>query len=216
MNLTIGRLIAFSMILILLAPHAVFAHCDTEAGPLIPEARAALEAGDPIPVLKWVGPAAEPEIRAAFAQAVAERAQGPEAKEAADQKFLETVVRIHREGEGASYTGLKDEPVAPIVAMADLALAAGSADEMIGKMSAHLEHAVREKFDRALETSRHKDESIEAGRAYVAAYVTYMHYVEAVHEALMAAGGHGHGEAAETDEGHAEPAEPAESGDHGH
>jgi len=40
---------------------------------------------------------------------------------------------VHRAGEGAPYTGIKDEPVEPIVAMAD-----GSADEMIKKISGHL------------------------------------------------------------------------------
>ena len=173
-----------------LSAGTAWAHCDTPAGPVIPEARAALEAGDATPILKWVKPDHEAEIQAAFAQAVAVRVQSPEAKELADRYFLETLVRIHRAGEGAPYTGIKDEPIKPIVALADQALAEGSADAMIQKMSGHLAQAIGEKFQRAVAAQAHKDDSVEAGREYVEAYVTYVHYVEGVRDAIMAAGGH--------------------------
>lgn len=179
------------------------AHCDTTGGPVIPEARAALAKGDVTPVLKWVKKENEAEITAAFAKAVKVRSQGPEAQELADHYFLETLVRLHRAGEGAPYTGIRDEPVQPIVAMADKALADGSADGMIAKMSAHMARAVQEKFQKALEAGKHKDESVQAGREYVEAYVTYMHYVEGLRDTIMSAGGHQHAGA-----GHA-PAEEA-------
>ncbi|MCC6580805.1 MAG: hypothetical protein IT440_10220 [Phycisphaeraceae bacterium] len=181
----------------LLAAGTARAHCDTMNGPLIPEAQAALGKGDVTPILKWVKKDSEAEIRAAFAQAVAVRAQGPEAKELADRYFLETLVRVHRAGEGAPYTGLKDEPVEPIVALADNALAEGSPQEMIKQISAHMALAVQDKFDQAVEAGKNKDKSVEAGREYVEAYVTYMHYVEGIHAAVMSAGDHRHaGEAA--------------------
>ncbi len=169
-----------------------FAHCDTTSGPIIPEARAALEKGDVTPVLKWIMKDSEAEIKAAFAKAVAVRAKGPEAQELADQYFFETLVRIHRAGEGAPYTGIKDKPAEPIVALADKALADGSADAMIKKMSGHMAHAVEDKFNRALEAMKHRNESVDAGRKYVEAYVIYMHYVEGIHAAIMSAGGHQH------------------------
>jgi hypothetical protein len=177
-------------ILSVLLTGSVFGHCDTTNGPIIPEARAALEKGDVTPILKWVKPENEAEIRAAFTKAVAVRAKGPEAKELADQYFLETLVRIHRAGEGAPYTGIKDEPVEPIVAMADKALAEGSADAMIGKMSGHMAAAIRERFAKALQARQTKDNSVEAGRAFVEAYVLYVHYVEGIHAAIMSAGSH--------------------------
>jgi hypothetical protein len=90
-----------------------FDHCDTTSGPLIPEAKAALDKGDVTPVPKWIKKDNEAEVKAAFAKAAAVRAKGPEAKELADQYFLETLVRLHRAGEGAPYTGIKDEPVEP-------------------------------------------------------------------------------------------------------
>ena len=176
----------------------VFAHCDSTSGPVISEARAALEKGDVSPVLKWVKNEAEGEIRTAFAKAVAVRTKGPEAKELADQYFLETLVRLHRAGEGAPFTGIKDEPAEPIVAMADKALADGSTDGMIKKISGHMEEAIGERFKRVVEARKYKDKNVEAGREFVEAYVTYMHYVEGIHTAIMSAGVH-HAEGAEKD-----------------
>ena len=114
------------------------AHCDSTNGPVIPEAKAALAKGDVSPVLKWVTKENEAEIKTAFAKAVTVRAEGPEARELADQYFLETLVRLHRTGEGAPYSGIKDEPVEPIMAMADKALADGSAEDMIRNLSGHV------------------------------------------------------------------------------
>ncbi len=176
-------------ILVMLAGGA-FAHCDSMTGPVVPEARAALESGDISPVLKWIMPEYEAEISAAFHRAVEVRALGGDAQELADRYFLETLIRVHREGEGAPFTGLKDDPAAPIVVMADQALADGSVDGMIEKINRHLASAVAENFQKALKASRNKDRSVEAGREFVAAYVTYVHYVEGVHDAIIAAGSH--------------------------
>lgn len=169
---------------------SALAHCDTMNGPVIPEAKAALEKGDVTPILKWIKKDNEAEIKAAFTKAVAVRAKGPEAKDLADRYFLETLVRLHRAGEGAPYSGLKDEPVEPIVAMADKALADGSVDDMIKAINGHMAHAIKEKFTKAVDTRKNKDKSVEAGREFVEAYVTYMHYVEGVHTAIVAAGSH--------------------------
>lgn len=160
------------------------AHCDTEKGPVIQEARAALEKGDVTPVLKWIKKDREAEVRAAFATTQAVRAKGPEAKELADRQFIETLVRLHRAGEGAPYSGIRDEPVDPVIAMADMALKEGSADQMIRKISDHMGTVIRQKLDRLVEASKHKDDSVEAGRKFVAAYVDYMHYVENAHAAI--------------------------------
>ena len=190
---TIGKIAASGIlaagISVLLAGSA-FAHCDTTSGPVIPEAKAALEKGDVTPILKWIKKDNEAEIKVAFTKAVAVRTKVPEAKELADQYFLETLVRLHRAGEGAPYTGIKDEPVEPIVAMADKALADGSADEMIKKISGHMAAEIKERFAKVLEAKKNKDKSVEAGREFVEAYVTYMHYVEGVHTAIMSAGTH--------------------------
>lgn len=170
----------------------VWAHCDSMDGPLIPEASAALEAGDVTPVLKWVMEGDETEVKAAFVRAVEVRGLSPEAAELADRYFLETVVRLHRAGEGAPYTGITDESPDPIVTMGDKALAEGSAGRMTSALSAHMKKVLDEKFDAAKEARAHKDDDIAAGRAYVAAYVTYMHYLEGLHNAILAEGVHPH------------------------
>lgn len=179
-----------------------WAHCDTASGPVIPEAKAALVKGDLTPILKWVKKEDEAEIRTAFAKAVAVRGKGKEAMELADQYFLETLVRVHRAGEGAPYSGVKDEAVEPIVAMADKALANGSSDEMSKMISSHMTEAIREKFERVLETRKSKDKSVEAGREFVEAYVTYMHYVENIHTAIASSGGHQHTDSAPVADAH--------------
>lgn len=202
-TVTVGIL---AMAISLFSAGSALSHCDTTGGPVIPEARAALEKGDITPILKWIKQDNEAEIRTAFAKSVTVRAKGPEARALADQYFLETLVRLHRAGEGAPYSGIKDEPVEPIVAMADKALADGSADEMTKKISAHMTEAIKQKFNRAVETRKEKDKGVAEGREFVEAYVTYMHYVEGIHTAMMSAGGH-HQHAGAT-EGHA-PAEAA-------
>jgi len=172
-----------------------YAHCDTLNGPVVKDAEAALEKGDVTPVLKWVKKDAEPEIRAAFNTAIVERAKGKEAREKADMKFFETLVRIHRAGEGASFTGLKPAgDIEPIVAEADKALETGSVDTLAAEMSKHLANEVKERFALAFEKRKHKDESVEAGREYVEAYVEYVHYVEGIHNAVSEKGAHRHGE----------------------
>lgn len=191
----ITRLISSGILataLFLFSTASAFAHCDTASGPVIPEAKTALEKGDVTPILKWVKPEYEAEIKAAFTKTLTVRTQGPEAKALADQFFLETLVRIHRAGEGAPYNGIKDEPVEPIVAMADKALAQGAADEMIKEIGNHMTAAIKQKFNKALAAKKDKDKSIAAGREFVEAYVTYMHYVEGIHGAITSLAGHQH------------------------
>ena len=72
------------------------------------------------------------------------------------------------------------------------ALGGGSADDMIQKLKAHMEAVVREQFAGVSQAAQDRDVSVEAGRTYVAAYVTYMHYVEALHAAIVATGAHAH------------------------
>jgi hypothetical protein len=161
------------------------AHCDTLGGPVVASARAALAKGDVTPVLRWVNKDSEPEVRAAFDRALAVRAKGDDARELADQYFFETVVRIHRAGEGEPYTGLKPAgEVEPGIAAADAALSKGSADELTKHVSDAVTDGIRTRLARTIELKAHADDSVEAGRQYVAAYVDYIHYVEGIAEAV--------------------------------
>ena len=188
------------------APVRVYAYCDTYDGPVVKEAQAALENGDVTPVLKWVSLEAEPEVQDAFNKALGVRGISPQTKEVADRYFFETVVRLHRAAQKAPYTGIKPAgtKVAPIIEKSDKALEAGSADDLVKQVTAHVEKGIRERFDKAVEAKKHANESVEAGRKYVAAYVEYVHYVEGIHDAVM-------GKA-----GHHEETEQASKADHGH
>ena len=107
--------------LFLATPQDASAHCDTLDGPVIQDARKAIAARDITPVLKWVKAKDEKAVRAAFKKVLAGKGKNPEA---AEQSFFTTLVRIHRAGEGAPFSGLKPAgAVEPAVAEADKALA---------------------------------------------------------------------------------------------
>jgi hypothetical protein len=180
----------------------VFAHCDTLDGPVVQTARIALEKGDVTPLLKWVHADDERKIRVAFQKTLAVRAKGAEAKELADMYFFETLVRIHRAGEGAPYTGLKPgETVDPAVALADKAVESGSVDKLADVLTKTMANGIRERFQHTKETQKHADDSVAAGREFVEAYVIFTHYVEGLHAIIKGSGGH-HGERAKGHSGH--------------
>lgn len=163
-------------------PNISGAHCDTLEGPVVKAAKVALEKGDVTPVLKWVKKENEKEIREIFKKTLAVRTKGPEAKELADMYFFETLVRIHRAGEGAPYTGLKpEEAIEPVIAEADKALESGSVDNLIKILTNDMSKGIRERFARAQKTKKHADENVEAGREFVEAYVEFTHFVERLH-----------------------------------
>jgi hypothetical protein len=164
------------------------AHCDTMTGPVITTAKAALEKGDVTPVLKWVKKPNEMEIKDAFAQTLAVRKQSPAAKELADRYFFETLVRVHRAGEGAPYIGLQPAgAVEPGIEAADKALDTGKIDDLVKATTDEIAAGIRQRFARVLTTQKDADKSVAAGREYVEAYVEFVHYVERLHEATEAA-----------------------------
>lgn len=168
-----------------LLPRPANAHCDTLDGPVVAAAKAALEKKDITPVLKWVKQDVEAEIEAAFARTLAVRTQGPEARSLADQFFFETLVRLHRAGEGAPFTGLKPAgtELGPAVESADKALENGDLEPVVNLITGEAARGIRKRFVEAREKQAHAEHNVEAGRAFVAAYVEYVHYVEGLHEA---------------------------------
>src|SRR5512139_197092 len=121
---------AFSVLTALAWAAPAQAHCDTLDGPVVSAARKALDTGNANLVLVWVQKNDEAEIIKAFQQAQNVRRAGGEAKALADTYFFETLVRVHRAGEGAAYTGLKAEEIEPPVAAADKALETGKVEEL--------------------------------------------------------------------------------------
>jgi hypothetical protein len=162
------------------------AHCDTLDGPVVTTAKMALDKGDVTPVLKWVQKKDEGEIKKAFENTLLVRKLSPQAKGLADMYFFETLVRIHRAAEGAGYTGLKSAgSVEPPIAAADKALEKGAVNDLIKEVTDVVSAGIRERFNHAVEAKKHADESVEAGRQYVKAYVEFIHYVEELHLAAV-------------------------------
>jgi hypothetical protein len=186
------KLILAGLCLGLFAPFSAFSHCDALDGPVVADAKLALERGETTPVLKWVQKGDEPEVRGAFQKTLKVRAKGREAQDLADRYFFETVVRLHRASEGAPYTGLKPagSEVDPAVTSADRALASGSVDHLVHSLTQKVERGVREHFHAAVDKKKRAAESVEAGRDYVEAYVEFVHYVKQLDAAAAGKAGH--------------------------
>jgi hypothetical protein len=183
MSIRIGTVVTAAIAFVLSAsPKNASAHCDTLDGPVVSAARVALQRGDVTPALKWVREVEESEVREAFQRTLAVRGVSSEARELADLYFFETLVRLHRQGEGEPYTGLKRAgAVDPAIEGADRALETGSVDAVIALVAERAAAGIRERFALAQARQRHADDSVAAGRAYVTAYVEFIHYVEQLH-----------------------------------
>jgi hypothetical protein len=183
-NLNLKRLIvaaAMASALIWSLPAA--AHCDTLDGPVVAAARKALDSGNINLILVWVQKKDEAEIRNMFNKAATVRKAGGQAKELADMYFFETLVRIHRAGEGAGYTGLKSGPVEPPIAAADKSLESGKLQEVAQLISKRMEQGLHRTFEDVMKKKKYNPNDVAAGRAFASAYVEYTHYVERLYDA---------------------------------
>jgi hypothetical protein len=185
-----GALIAFGL-----------GHCDGLDGPVVSLARRALDEGNVNLVLPWVREQDEAEIREAFAHALAVRKLGGEARDLADRHFFETLVRVHRAGEGAPYTGLKPagRDLGPAIPAADRALQDGSIEKVLDVLNDAVRRGLHEHYHHAAERKDFAPNDVKSGREYVEAYVPYIHYVERLWQAASGTA-HGHHGA---DEAHA-------------
>lgn len=162
-------------------------HCDSLDGPVVSAARQALDEGDVELVLPYVPADGEAEVQAVFEVALAARAQGGAAREVADRLFFETVVRIHRAGEGAPFTGLKPSGLAvgPVIPLAEVAIATGSATELASYLSEALTHELNERLAQVQTLAMDKDLSTAAARRYVEAALGFQvyshHLLKAIH-----------------------------------
>lgn len=160
------------------------AHCDTLDGPVVSAARKALESGKVELVLVWVQKEDEADIRNAFQRASNVRKTGGEARDLADAYFFETLVRVHRAGEGAPYTGLKAAgQIEPAVSAADKALETGKLQPLAKLLTGRMEKGLHDHFDAVTAKKRYESTDVEAGRAFTHAYVEFVHYAERVYDA---------------------------------
>ena len=172
------------MVVLLLAVPAL-AHCDAIDGPVVKAAQKALATSDVNLVLVWVRKQDEPDIRKAFERTMSVRKLSPVAQELADTFFFETLVRIHRAGEGAPYTGLKPagRDPGPAISVADQVLTAGSADSLVKLITDEARKGLIERFELVRKSRNYATTDLEAGREYVRAYVEFIHYAERLYDA---------------------------------
>ena len=178
-----------------LKPATVQAHCDTAEGPAVKDGRTALQTGNINHALAWIPADGEAELRDVFEKALTVRTLGAEAAELADRLFLETMVRIHRMGEGVGFTGI--QPVGalvdPVVAAADAAIAEGSDAALLPMVPAERRAELHERFRAALAVKDFDVDDVAAGRRYLAAYVSFFKYAEGEDHEHHGHEGHGHG-----------------------
>lgn len=175
---------ALSLLAAALWTTPALAHCDTLDGPVVTAARKALDTGNVDLVLVWVQKDDEADLRSAFQRTRNVRKAGGEAKDLADAYFFETLVRIHRAGEGAPYTGLKPAgQIEPPVAAADKAIETGKLQPLAKLVSARVENGLHGHFDAVTAKKRYNPADVEAGRAYTHAYVEFVHYAERLYDA---------------------------------
>ncbi len=164
-----------------------FAHCDGLDGPVVKDARKALETGNVKLVLIWVKEEYKSEITSAFNKTLSIRKLSPEAKEFADSYFFETLVRLHRVGEGASYTGLKLEgqDLGPAIPAAEKAIETGSPKELVKFLQDAVHKGLHPLYVKAIEKKNFDKNDVNAGREYVKDYVEYVHYVEKIYQMII-------------------------------
>jgi hypothetical protein len=176
---------ALFAVLAVIVSNPASAHCDSYDGPVITDARKALETNNPEPVLKWISEKQEDEVVSLFNNTVALKNGDREIYQVVEKYFFETLVRLHRETEDAPYTGLKPAGTTKqIIQMTDKALEERNVDDFLAKFNSHIDKVVREKYQKVAELDKVKDNSKEQGRAFVIAYVDYTHTVEALHDVM--------------------------------
>jgi hypothetical protein len=163
-------------------------HCDSLDGPIVVAATKALNERNVNLVLPFVPEEGEQEVREAFEQALRVEPLSPEAKRLADEWFFENVVRIHRAGEGAPYTGLKPAGLGhgPVVPVAERAIETGSPDELVILLTGIVEQEVRERFEQVTHLKAQTNGDLQVNRAYTEAMLGLQVWSHSIYEALHA------------------------------
>ncbi len=177
-----------------LKPVIVLAHCDTAEGPAVKDGRKALATGNINFALKWIPADGEGELRDVYQKAKNVRTLGVEAAELADRLFLETMVRIHRMGEGVGFAGIQPvgTQIAPVVTAADEAIVLGSDANLLPMVPEERRTELDKRFRAALEVKDFNVDDVAAGRRYLAAYVSFFKYAEGDQREHHGHEGHGH------------------------
>src|SRR5690554_2670234 len=143
-----------------------FAHCDSYDGPVIKDALTALDQNNVELVLKWIDPQQEEEIISLFHKTYNLKNEDEQVYAIVEQHFLETLVRLHRETEGASFTGLKPSgSTTPIVQMADNSIANQDVTTLLNNLGEHIQAVITEKYQKVEALNKVKNNTVEQGRS---------------------------------------------------
>jgi len=185
----------FTLVFILGFVSSSQAHCDRVNGPVATDARQALETGDISHVLIWVTDQQAEELKSTFEQSLNVYTKGEESQELAEHYFMSETVRLHREAEGMPFTGLKPaQPSSQDIQTAEQALASGELAPVTDMLENEIQKKTSELYSKAMEAKSKKDNSVEAGRKWVDAYVKYIVYVHKLYQKIQAGPAHGVGE----------------------
>jgi Family of unknown function (DUF6448) len=170
-------------------------HCDSLDGPVVTAARRALDAGNVDVVLPFVPEQGEAEVKDVFQSTLRVRQLDDEAREVADRLFFETVVRVHRVGEGAPYTGLKPAGLSfgPVIPLAETAVETGTAEPVSDFLSDELNRQLRRRLDEVNMLAAGKGRSVQDARRYVEAMLGFEVYCHRLFQTLQAPAHRGHG-----------------------
>lgn len=162
-------------------------HCDSMDGPVVRAARTAIEAGNVSLVLPFVPREGEAEVSRSFEKVLQAKQLGGAASEVADLYFFETVVRIHRAGEGAPYTGLKPAGLSegPVIPVAEKAIETGSVDELVELLCATVRTELESKFERLMHLKERVGGSVDEAREYVESMLGLQVYSHKLYECAL-------------------------------
>jgi hypothetical protein len=176
------------------APLPAMAHCDGIDGPVATAAQRALDTGNVNLALPYAPAVAEAEIVERFNEARRVRVRGRDARNLADRAFIETVVRLHRMGEGAAYTGLRPAGIdyGPMIPAAESALQSGDLTPVRAIVVEDIDHELGDRLAHAraltnVSAEPRTREDVAAARERVSAELAFILYAEALRQAVSAA-----------------------------
>ncbi len=145
-------------------------------GPVVRAARQAIEKRNVNLVLPWIKKESETELEHAFKKTLQMRNLGNGSEEFADHWFYETAVRLHREGEGAAYSGLKPTGLdtGPVIPLAEKALETGNVREVTDFLSNLVADEVQKRFDNVISKMNYDINNVDAAREYVQAMLRFL------------------------------------------
>lgn len=175
------------------------AHCDSLDGPVARAVQRALKTGNLNPVLAYAPATAEAEIRVAFERSRKVRDLSPDARGLADQAFMETVIRLHRAGEGAAFTGLKPAGIdyGPVIPAAEHAVETGDLTKLRAVLAEEIDHALQERLAHVRELQKAPLEpetlaEVPPARERVTAELGFVTFAESLHQAVLGKGAEHH------------------------